>query len=48
MAGDKCSARVYFQKTYALASKLEGPAFTVAKNKAAESLARLERRSAAK
>ncbi len=46
MAGDKCQARLYFQKAYALADKIGGPTFSVAKNKAAESLARLERRSA--
>ena len=48
MAGDKCQARVYFQKAYALADKVGGPTFAVAKTKAAESLARLERRGAAK
>ena len=48
MAGDKCQARLYFQKAYALADKIGGPTFAVAKNKAAESLARLERRGAKK
>lgn len=50
MAGDKCQARVYFQKAYKVASGIEGePAFAkVAKSKAAESLARLERRGADK
>ncbi|SJX61281.1 uncharacterized protein SRS1_10276 [Sporisorium reilianum f. sp. reilianum] len=44
MAGDKCQARVYFQKAYALADTIGGPTSSVAKAKAAESLARLERR----
>ncbi|SAM77547.1 uncharacterized protein UBRO_01815 [Ustilago bromivora] len=50
MAGDKCQARVYFQKAYKTATGVEGePAFAkVAKAKAAESLARLERRGADK
>ncbi|SPO22483.1 uncharacterized protein UTRI_01161 [Ustilago trichophora] len=48
MAADKCQARLYFQKAYALADKIGGPTFAVAKNKAAESLARLERRGANK
>ncbi|SNX82589.1 uncharacterized protein MEPE_01295 [Melanopsichium pennsylvanicum] len=46
MAGDKCQARLHFQKAYALADKIATPTFQVAKQKAAESLARLERRSA--
>ncbi|EST06204.1 Tetratricopeptide-like helical [Kalmanozyma brasiliensis GHG001] len=48
MAGDKCQARLYFQKAYALADKIGGPTFAIAKTKAAESLARLERRGANK
>ncbi|KAJ1032694.1 hypothetical protein NDA16_000716 [Ustilago loliicola] len=50
MAGDKCQARVYFQKAYKVASGVEGElAFAkVAKSKAAESLARLERRGSDK
>ncbi|GAC97052.1 hypothetical protein PHSY_004636 [Pseudozyma hubeiensis SY62] len=48
MAGDKCQARIYFQKAYALADKMGGPASGVAKQKAAESLARLERRKSSK
>ncbi|PWZ03208.1 hypothetical protein BCV70DRAFT_197439 [Testicularia cyperi] len=43
MANDKCQARTYFQKAYLLADKT---GFTAAKTKAAESLARLERRHA--
>ncbi|KAJ9477529.1 hypothetical protein PHBOTO_001088 [Pseudozyma hubeiensis] len=48
MAEDKCQARIYFQKAYALADKIGGPASGVAKQKAAESLARLERRKSSK
>ncbi|TKY84923.1 hypothetical protein EX895_006003 [Sporisorium graminicola] len=48
MAGDTCQARLYFQKAYALADKIGGPTFAIAKTKAAESLARLERRGSAR